>query len=199
MKTKKNTLILTICLITLSSMLLGCSNNENTKEDEYEKVPMSASWSYNYGSVEELSKASDLIAIIKIKDTKSDDTYSSLNVMQTVYSAEIEQLIYGTDQKTIDVVMTGGIDDNAKKIYEVCDDPLMKKNDEFLIFAQQNENGTYTILSGPQGRFEINDGNVYSLNVSNNQVKANNNGSNIKVDGEKEEEFIKKVAQYKKG
>lgn len=58
----------------------------------------------------------------------------------------------------------------------------MNKGDEFFIFATANDNGTYTIMSGPQGRFEIKDGQVYSLNAGNEQ------GS--------KEEFYKQVKEY---
>lgn len=155
---------------------------------------MSESWSYNYGSVEELSKSSDIIALVKIIGSES----APLNGMNfTIFDAKVEQLIAGADEEKIKIYMTGGIDDAQKKIYELDDDPLMHINDEFLIFARQNQDGTYTILSGPQGRFEIKDERVYSLNESNAQVKKANIGSNIKVSGENKEEFFKAVKAYK--
>ncbi len=188
----KMSLILSI--IILSALMFGCSEKNETV-NEYEKVLLSASWTYNYESVEELSKSSDLIAIVKVKGMKNDDTYSAYAVKLTIYDVEIKQLIYGEYEGDIKVVMTGGIDEAEKKIYEIADDPLMMENEEFLIFANQNKDGTYTILSGPQGRFEIKNERIYSLNISNEQVKNNNHDSNVKVYGEEKEDFIKKIKE----
>ena len=88
------------------------------------------------------------------------------------------------------------IEATIKKIYELDDDPLMQINDEYLIFANKNSDGTYTTLSGSQGRFEIEGNRVYSLNKSNAQVKKANVGSNIKVSGEDKETFIKSIRAY---
>lgn len=192
---KKNTLIISLCVIILSSLLFACSGKK-VNANEYEKVPLSASWEYNYESVEEMAHSCDIIAIVKITGSDIDNSYSAYNVLLTVYNAEVKQLIYGKSEDKIKIVMTGGIDEAAKKIYEVADDPLMNKDDEFLIFAQQNEDGTYTILSGSQGRFQIVNGKVYSLNISNQQVQAYNSGSNIRIDGEDKDEFISKVKAY---
>lgn len=179
------------CIIGLILLMTGCQSK--SPYDDYEKITMNASWSYNYGSVEELSKSGDIAAVVKITGAESE----LLNGIRfTTYDAQIEELVAGTNEDSIKIVMTGGIDDTEKKIYELADDPLMKLNDEFLIFAKQNQDGTYTILSGPQGRFEIKNNHVYSLNESNAQVKKANVGSNIKVNGENKDEFFKAVRKY---
>lgn len=189
---KKMTITTISCIACLSILMTGCA--KKTSYDDYEKISMSASWSYNYGNVEELFKSSDIIALVKITGLES----APLNGMNfTIFDAKVEQLIAGADEEKIKIYMTGGIDDAQKKIYELDDDPLMQINDEFLIFAHQNQDGTYTILSGPQGRFEIKDNRVYSLNESNDQVKKADVGSNIKVSGENKEEFFKAVKAYK--
>lgn len=72
----------------------------------------------------------------------------------------------------------------------------MKANDEYVIFAKENTDGTYRALSGFQGRYAISDGNVYSLNVSNNQVATANTYSNIAVTGVALDEFIGQIEQY---
>ena len=114
----------------------------------------------------------------------------------TTFDAQVKQLICGNDEKEIKITMTDGIDKTEKKIYELDDDPLMQINDEYLIFANKNSDGTYTTLSGSQGRFEIEGNCVYILNKSNAQVKKANVGSNIKVSGEDKETFIKSIRAY---
>lgn len=188
---KKTTVFAISCIAGVSLFITGCSNKASY--EGYEKIPMSASWTYNYGSVEALSKSSDIVAVVKITGSKSEP-YGGL--LFTNFDAEVKQLISGNDEKNIKIHMTGGIDEAEKVIYEIEDDPLMQTNDEFLIFARKNDDGTYTILSGPQGRFEIKDDRVYSLNESNAQVKKANVGSNIKVNGMDKEEFFSSVKEY---
>lgn len=162
----------------------------------YEKIPLTASWSYNYGSVRELAESCDLAAYVKITGRDDDDKYKSIGVNMTIYTAEIQESLFGQKEGTIRIVMTGKIDDEEKKVYEIVDDPLMKSGDEFFVFARANENGTYTILSGPQGRFEIIDNKVYSLNVSNEQVAKNNPWTNITVDKQPKEDFYTEIKEY---
>lgn len=122
----------------------------------------SASWSYHYGSIKELCEADslDLIARVKIGDGKQEDKNG---FMRTVFTAKVEDLIYGSCEDNVNIIMTGWVDHDNKTIYEISDDPLMQKGDEYIIFARKNESGTYTILGGPQGRFVIDGDNVYPL------------------------------------
>lgn len=197
MNHKNNTkrIIAGYCFLLMLVSFTACSGQkgELSRYNGYEKVSLSASWAYNYGSVQELAKSCDLAAYVTIKDMKPDNRYSSYGITTTIYTAEISESIYGEQKGDIQIIMTGGIRDSEKKIYEVTDDPLMQINDEYFIFAKKNEDGTYTILSGSQGRFEIVDETVYSLNVCNDQVKKSNLDSNIKIDGQSKEEFYTQI------
>lgn len=192
----------TITVILLIIALVGCSSKQNDVdqmlliEDGYEKVLLSASWSYNYENVEEVSKNSDIIAVVKVVSSTISDKFMQYGVLQTIYTVEVVDAIYGDIGSEIQIVMTGGVSKEQKKIYEIADDPLMNINDEYVIFAKENTDGTYRALSGFQGRYAISDGNVYSLNVSNNQVATANTYSNIAVTGVALDEFIGQIEQY---
>lgn len=176
--------------------LTACSNQKAADYSQYEKVPIFASWSYNYESVRELTNSCELAAYVKITGMETSDKYKSYGVDLTIYTAEIQESLFGKKDGTIRIVMTGKIDDKEKKIYEIVDDPLMNLGDEFFVFAESNEDGTYTILSGPQGRFEIINNMVYSLNVCNEQVAKKNSGSNITVDKQPKDEFYGQIKEY---
>ena len=93
------------------------------------------------------------------------------------------------------LVFTGGVFED--KTVELSDDPLMSIGDSFLVFARKNDDGTYTVLSGPQGRFVIEDDCVYSLNAVDKQLRsANRSSSNIMVDGVPLDDFISSVEGY---
>lgn len=187
--------IVSFCLIVAMLTLVACSNKSSVDYSQYSKVPLTASWSYNYESVRELADTCDLAAYVTIIEQETDERYNSYGIDLTIYTAEIRESLFGQSDGKIHIVMTGKIDEKEKKIYEIIDDPLMKPGDEFFVFAKNNEDGTYTILSGPQGRFEIIDNMVYSLNICNEQVAENNSGSNIVVDKQPKEDFYDQVKE----
>ena len=188
--------IIGLCLIAVFLALSACSNRGTVDFSKYEKVLLDASWAYNYESIRELADNCDLAAYIKVTGMTIDDKYKSYGVYLTVFTAEIQESLYGKRDETIRIVMTGKIDEKENKIYEIADDPLMKIGDEFFVFARINEDGTYTILSGPQGRFAIVDDLVYSLNVYDEQVAKNNLGSNITVKKQPKEDFYAQINEF---
>lgn len=72
----------------------------------------------------------------------------------------------------------------------------MKIGDEFLIFARKNSNGTYTILTGSQGRYSVKDNCVYPLNDRTVTVKSAKEKSKITTNGENIEDFVEFVKSY---
>lgn len=180
-----------MCIILMCSALCGLHLLNNSRSPE--TVLMSASWSYNYSDLEELTQNSDLIARISVEDASCYTT--NQGIPMTTYTVNIDLPIYGCmEDDSINLVMTGGPDDDV--IFEIADDPLMNIDDDFIIFARQNDNGTYTILSGPQGRMSIENGLVSSLNVSNSQVRANNIGSNISIQNVPLDDFVAEICSY---
>ena len=156
--------------------------------DGYKTVSMNASWSEYYDGIEELCKAEslDLIARVKIGDGKPENRSG---IMMTVFTAEVEDLIYGDREDSVDIIMTGWVDHDTKTIYEISSDPLMKKGDEYIIFARKNESGTYTVLGGPQGRFLIENDTVYPLFERTSK-------SDAEKTGESADDFVEKISVY---
>ena len=175
-----------LCISIFAMYFLGAGKKQP------QKVLMSASWSYNYFDVEELTKNSDLIARVAITD---DGQYKKVNdVPMTYYTATVTTPIYGcTVNDTITIAMTGGIEDGI--LHEIADDPLMKEADDF---CRKNVTGTYAILSGSQGRMSIENGLVSSLNVSNEQVRTYNTDSNISIQDVPLDEFMERIDTYLK-
>lgn len=175
-------IILSICLI-ISAVLVF--NSINTKE----RVLMNTSNTYNYADVNDLTDNSDCIAIVKIKDNGTK--IGNGIIPETLYLAEVLKPVYNCEKgDELTIYMTGGEKDN--RIFEVASDPLMKSGQKFMIFAQKNDDGTYTALSGSQGRMQYDDGKISSLNIVNKQVKEHS-FSSIKLEGVPEDSFIDTV------
>lgn len=178
-------------ILAVSILFVGCFIYHNLSEKNVEKVIMHASWAYNYANVQELTNNSDLIACISVE---TGETYDQSGIVKTKYQVNVVDKIYGEDIDTIEIIMTGGIVENT--IYEVEDDPLMGENEEYMIFARENADGTYTILSGSQGRFIVENNMVYSLNEVNQQVAMANADSNICINGISKEDFVEEIDSY---
>ena len=184
--------VFTIVIVFIST--LGLRKASDTEDySKYKKVYLNASWAYNYEDVSELTENCDLAAYISVTGWESNHKYKDYGVDLTVFTAEIQDSLFGKKEGTVRIVMTGKIDEKEKIIYEIADDPLMKPGDKFFVFAKANEDGTYTILSGPQGRFVIVNDAVYSLNVCDNQVKMHNSGSNININNQSKEDFYSQI------
>lgn len=92
------------------------------------------------------------------------------------------------------ICMTGG--ETEDNIIEIADDPLLQIGDEILVFCKENPDGTYQIISGPQGRLIYDNGKLNSLNVANTQVKNANSFSNIVVKNAEADTLIAEIKGY---
>lgn len=182
-------LIISLCLIGGYLFIFG-------NETEPEKVMLNASRTYRYSDIEELTMNSDFIGIIEVTD---DGTTQNANIIpHTIFSAKVIKPVYNCEEnEEIKIFMTGGIKDNC--LFEISDDPLMKKGDKYLIFARKNDDGTLTALGGSQGRMFYQDGHISSLNTIDSQVKENSS-SPIDCINTTDEEIINEInkAIYKK-
>lgn len=117
-------------------------------EKKLPKVAMRASWKNRYETVSALKNASSLIAIIKV-DKKS--YYRNDTTPMTKFTVKIKKAAKGCKKnEEKQFIMTGGI--YNEHYYEIEDAPLMEEGKEYLVFAKENSDGTYSLLSGAQGR-----------------------------------------------
>lgn len=194
---KKGTRIISaVCLVLFLLSMSACSSKKTDSKyyEEYTKIPMSYKWKQNYGRVRELAASADLIAYITIKDMRPDESTVSAH---TIYTAEIDELMFGEKAEQIQIYAIGGVKVEEGVIYELIDDPLMSVGDRYLIFAEKNDDGTYSVLSGGQGRFVINDDKISSLSVANEQVK-NSKRIRIKIDRMSKKKFDASVKNFVK-
>lgn len=172
MMNKKIKLVFGSTLLALTILVFAGIKMMSKSSDYYQKnatLPvtyMSASWAYNYADFNELTDSSDIIAVVKItginKEVASD-------IPMTYYNASVEQSIFSAKIGDKIVIPFTGINNNTKHV-EISDDPLPNIGSEYLIFAKRNDDGSYTILSGSEGRYDFNNGAISSLNYTHNSV-----------------------------
>lgn len=155
------------------------------------KKELNASWAYCYADINELTKDSDLIALIKVKGIEES---ASGSLPFTIYRVAVEDSVLGCEEgKEVLIYMTGI--KNSDFDISITDDPLLDEGDEFLIFAQKNSDETYTILSGPQGRLKYEDGKLTSLKYIYDEVARSNDFMPVDV---KNEDYGNIVDEIKK-
>lgn len=190
---KKNKKIIAVVALTFVAVLVIGSFAYSSHANNAQTTYLSASWEYNYKDVKEISNASDLIALVKVDGV--EDTFVDQNVPYTEFKVDVVNPVYNTNEgDNLTILMTGG--EIKGRVTELQDDPLLQSGDEILIFCKQNTDGTYRILSGPQGRLVYNDGKLNSLNVSNARVKAANSASNINIQNVDADMLISQIKGY---
>ena len=182
------------CMVSL--IILGVvvstigTNKENVpKNKEY----LSASWVYNYSDLEEMTKDSDMIALVR--EDKLLETYEEGGLPFSEYQMQVIEPILGVNQnEEITILMTGG--EVEDYIMEVEDDPLIRDGEEFLAFCKQNKDGTFRVVSGPQGRMVYEDGKLSSLNTENSNARKTNVYMNIHINNVDAETLIDEIKEY---
>lgn len=185
----KKIIYTTITMVCILAIYIITSIFLSKNKSESEVTYLSASWDYNYGDVNEISNASDLIALIQVNKLISEKVDI---IPYSFFEVEVIKPVYGCETgEKISIFMTGGKIDN--RIVEIIDDPLLVSDQEFLVFTQKNDDGTYSILGGPAGRLEHKDGKLNSIQLVNPRVKDNNKSMNIKIENYDADQLISEI------
>lgn len=159
-KNKKTIILLSIlALVIIGCAILFGSGVLNGQKKSY----MMASWAYGYSGLEELSQASEVIALVKVKSVAKEDIDQGTPF--TEYNVEVITPLLNTDQgDTLIVRMTGG--PNQGVVFEVMDDPLLKIGDQLIVFCKENVGTSYlsySFVGGPQGKLSYSNGKLNAL------------------------------------
>ena len=190
-RNKKMTFVILSAFIAIFAVVALINSNNRPREKEVRYL--SASWEYNYRDIEEITKDSDLIALVTVQGV--EDTLVESNTPYTIFAVEVSTPIYNSvEGECFFIYMTGS--ETKDRIVELIDDSLLQKGDEILVFCKKNPDGTYQIMSGPQGRLVYEDGKLSSLNTTNSRVKEVNTFSNINIQNADADLLIEEIKGY---
>jgi hypothetical protein len=130
-------------------------------------VEVDVSWAKGYAGIENLSAEADLIAVGTVKnivgvtgDVVGEDRWGSIILYFTDFAFSVERVLKGPQViREVIIHQTGAVGE-----YEIRDDPLLERGDKYVLFLHEYETGKYYILGGPQGRFQIIENKVFSMN-----------------------------------
>ncbi|MDR2571684.1 MAG: hypothetical protein LBD23_15515 [Oscillospiraceae bacterium] len=149
------------CMIATISLSIFTDSFLFNSKPIHPTMVMSAGWANFYRNIAELEKESDFIGFIEITnqlryneiipdgvDATNEDAFV---IPTTIFSARVIDGIR-KEKDIIEIFMTG-----KSGHTEIADDPLLSAGEVWFIFAKLNDDGTYSILGGPQGRFIYNE------------------------------------------
>lgn len=170
-----------LVMVTATSVIFAGPNQNAPTPHE-----MDVSWAYRYSSLTNLSQSADLIVYGTITNHTKTNTDPVTGITQSYFTFRIITVIKpaGSSLASINITQTGGTSKNGT-LYQITDDPLMNQGNTLVLFLMKGTPPSlYHIAGGPQGRFVVESGKVYSLDVLfpnqvNEQLPASINGQSV--------------------
>lgn len=182
-------LLAAVCMLLPAACAVGNDVRDMEKETEY----LPASWSYHYEDLKELSQASDLIALVTVREAGGTTVESG--VPYTVFPVTVIRPVFGSEKDQVfSIYMTGG--ETEDRIVEVEGDPLPQPGDEMLVFCAENPDGTFRILGGSQGRLICEDGKFRSPDAAGRKSGQAEVFSGIVAEDADVDALIREIGKY---
>lgn len=181
------TIVLT--LVLAGSLLTNRSNSGSNA------TIIDVSWARGYGSLKELAISPYTTVVVKGVVIGAESYVETLReptlgpgLVFTDYVLEVQLVLKGSLKvsDTITIHQTGGTVGGYTMV--VWDDPPLHVGDTLVLFLHEYEPGKYFIEGGPQGRFTIRDGSVYSLGEI--HAPADDGTGSFRTYGQSESHFI---------
>lgn len=201
MKKRKITIIavallaVAVCLGVFFSVTLP-GNRGNTPEGSAsgkKTVSKTVCYAYNYDSLEEITYEADFIALARVDSAELTENRSDF--AETAFTMTVTEQVYNSQKnETFIIKMEGG--ETLTKLYKVEGEPLMKIGQEVLVFCKMNDDGTYRIINGPQGRLLFENGRLNPLTSENTEGITDGTYSPLPVKNAQLTDIIEEIKKY---
>lgn len=122
----------------------------NTKSNLALNSPNYVSASYAYVSEEEMYKQADLIVKAKVKNI-SDEPVEDQRVYLSKVNLKVDEHYLDDGKKSKEIIVYQDGNSSA----EFNENRLLKLGEECILFLRKTQDGSYIMIGGPQGRFDI--------------------------------------------
>jgi len=177
-----------LILLSFISAALVIAATITSSQTGVKNPSTSVSWAHYYRDLKELTMQSDIIVVGKVVAARHF-TDGNPPLAFNDYSFQVERVLKGAVNGAITVRQTAGVED----------DPAFELEDRLVLFLHDctpdGITGVYYTLGGPQGRFIVNNGMVFSVSEVYPSI---NTASHLNVYGQSENQFIDMVQSYLK-
>jgi hypothetical protein len=90
--------------------------------------------------------------------------------IESKITLDVYKTYKGTSVGKITVVQRGGVYNGLQ--YELHGDVALDIGQTMILYLNKHEDGTYSIVGGPQGMYLVNDGKIYSVGEINKEVSG---------------------------
>jgi len=104
-------------------------------------------------TTDEVTRSADVVAVAKVQALKSEWTADRSKIVTRVTLA-VDQYIKGDAQgQSLTVIVPGGEIDGVGELYSHM--ATFRQDENVVVFASRNKQGTYRVAAGSQGKFTI--------------------------------------------
>ena len=187
-----------VSIAVITGLVLPVVLNMDNPDDDTTQQVIAASWA-QYGNMAELHAEADLIAAGIIGGTTEEGEekigeprWGADYLYYTDFSFKVEQVIKGKEVKEIAIHQIG-----MSGEVQLADDPLFRLDENWILFLREYEPNKYFVLGGPQGRFKVIEGKVFSMDHVLPEEVMLPTDKTLEANGMDKEEFIQIIQDTK--
>ncbi len=201
MKKRKITIIVVAVLVVTVGLgvffsVTSSGNRENNPESAAsgkKTVSKTVCYAYNYDSLEEMTYVAHFIALARVDSAALTENRSDF--AETAFSMTVIEPVYNSRKdETFIIKMEGG--ETLTTVYKVEGEPLMETGQEVLVFCKMNDDGTYSVINGPQGRLLFENGRLNPLTSENTDGITDGTYSPLPVKNANLIDTIEEIRKY---
>ena len=156
-------------------------------------VSKTVCYAYNYDTIEKITYVSHFIALARVEDSQLTGNRSDF--AETAFKMTVIEPVYNCEKgEEFTLKAEGG--ETLTKIYKVEGEPLPRKGQELLVFCKINDDGTYSVINGAQGRLLFENERLNFLNSENTEGITDGTYSPLPVKNAALSEVVKEIKEY---
>lgn len=148
-----------LSMLACGGLLVSCTHVAKTAQPRPEATSALASWAHGYKSLEELVSAADIIVVATIVGPAIIDTDGGSE--HSVSSMRVEAVLKDYKRRAnidwFSVRQTG-----TRVATNALGDPIFERGQRVVLFMREYRDNVGVVLSGPNGRFDLKNGQVFA-------------------------------------
>ena len=181
---------ITVAVPLILLVFAGCNvSGDSPGQSESSSLPVHivrADLASGVLSVEGLAEHGQLAVLATAQSSRQESNTVDPAIVATIQLFTVDEVVWGEVSETsIEVEFTGGIVNDAAEgpyLLELEGQPQFSEQQQyFLVLLGANPDGTYMLLGGPQGRYEVIDGRLHGVKGVDDPVVSSLDGTQFRT------------------